>query len=218
MKRAIIFPIVAIVLLAVMYGPYLLLLLLVIPIGYFFIKQQEKAAPPRVNYSNMEEVEAKYGEPEDVVVLDATKANELQGVILFYPSQDKMIVVGEEMRLSDLEGVAAKNLATPYIVDEYAVVGLDAVILGRLGVDIVAGTDNDVVGRVDGIVVVAIHFQGTATLTKQQFALAVEGSLVVILRTAAVFKAVGALQYDEGTLGTQQVEGGTVGIDNGGIA
>ena len=122
MKRTVIIPIVAIVLLAVMYGPYLLLLLLVIPIGYFFIKQQEKAAPPRVNYANMEEVEAKYGEPEDVVVLDATKANELQGVILFYPSQDKMIVVGEEMRLSDLEGVAAKNLATPYIVDEYAVV------------------------------------------------------------------------------------------------
>ena len=122
MKRTIIIPVVAIILLAIFAGPYLLLLLLVIPIGYFFIKQQEKAAPPRVNYSNMEEVEAKYGEPEDVVVLDATKANELQGVILFYPSQDKMIVVGEEMRLSDLEGVAAKNLATPYIVDEYAVV------------------------------------------------------------------------------------------------
>ena len=122
MKRAVIFPVIAIFLLAVMYGPYLLLLLLVIPIGYFFIKQQEKAAPPRINYSNMEEVEAKYGEPEDVVVLDATKANELQGVILFYPSQDKMIVVGEEMRLSDLEGVAAKNLATPYVADEYAVI------------------------------------------------------------------------------------------------
>ena len=122
MKRAVIFPIVAIVLLAVMYGPYLLLLLLVIPIGYFFIKQQEKAAPPRVNYSNMEEVEAKYGEPEDVVVLDATKANELQGVILFYPAQDKMIVVGEEMKLSDLEGVMSKNMATPYTLDEYAVI------------------------------------------------------------------------------------------------
>ena len=61
-------------------------------------------------------------EPEDVVVLDATKANELQGVILFYPAQDKMIVVGEEMRLSDLEGVMSKNMATPYTIDEYAVV------------------------------------------------------------------------------------------------
>ena len=122
MKRTIIFPVIAIVLLAVMYGPYLLLLLLAIPIGYFFIRRLEKAAPNRVTYANIEEVEAKYGQAEDVVVLDATKANELQGVILFYPAHDKMIIAGEEMRLSDLEGVMAKNLATPYIVDEYAVI------------------------------------------------------------------------------------------------
>ena len=122
MKRAVIFPIIAIVLLAVMYGPYLLLLLLVIPIGYFFIKRQEKAAPEIVKCASIEEVEAKYGEPEDVVVLDATKANEPQGVILFYPSQNKMIVTGEEMKLSDLEGVMPKNLATPYVADEYAVI------------------------------------------------------------------------------------------------
>ena len=122
MKRTVIFPIIAIVLLAVWCGPYLLLLLLVIPIGYFFINRLEKAAPKRVTYANVEEVEAKYGQADDVVVLDATKANELQGVILFYPAQDKMIVVGEEMRLSDLEGVMSKNLATPYTIDEYAVV------------------------------------------------------------------------------------------------
>ena len=122
MKRAVIIPIVAIILLAQFAGPYLLLLLLVIPIGYFFIKWQEKRAPERVTYASIEEVKQKYGEPEDVVVLDATKANELQGVILFYPSQDKMIVVGEEMKLSDLEGVMSKNLATPYSLDEYAVI------------------------------------------------------------------------------------------------
>ena len=122
MKRAIILPAVAIILLATFAGLGLLLLLLVLPVAYFFINLQEKAVPQRVTYSSVEEVEAKYGEPEDVVVLDATKANELQGVILFYQAQDKMIVVGEEMRLSDLEGVMSKNLATPYTIDEYAVV------------------------------------------------------------------------------------------------
>lgn len=122
MKRAVIFPVIAIVLLVVMYWPQLLLLLLVLPIGYFFIKWQDKAAPKRVTYASIEEVEAKYGEPEDVVVLDATKANEPQGVILFYLAQDKMIVAGEEMKLSDLEGVMPKNLATPYVADEYAVI------------------------------------------------------------------------------------------------
>ena len=149
MKRAVIIPVVAIVLLAIFAGPYLLLLLVVIPIGYFFIKRQEKAAPPRVNYANMEEVEAKYGEPEDVVVLDATKANELQGVILFYPSQDKMIVVGEEMRLSDLEGVMSKNLATPYVADEYAVI-LATKDPARPTIHLRVGYDGGLAGEIAG--------------------------------------------------------------------
>jgi len=122
MKRALIFPAVAIILLAIFAGPYLLLLLIVIPIGYFFINRLEKAAPKRVTYANVEEVEAKYGQADDVVELSATRANELQALMLFYKSQDKVIVCGEEMRLSDLEGVMSKNLATPYTIDEYAVV------------------------------------------------------------------------------------------------
>ena len=122
MKRAIILPAVAIILLAIYAGPYLLLLLLAIPIGYFFINRLEKAAPKRVTYANIEEVEAKYGQPDDVVVLNATRANELQALMLFYKALDKVIVCGEEMRLSDLEGVMSKNMATPYTVDEYAVV------------------------------------------------------------------------------------------------
>ena len=122
MKRAVILPAVAIILLAVYAGPYLLLLLLAIPIGYFFINRLEKAAPKRVTYANIEEVEAKYGQPDDAVVLSATRANELQALMLFYKAQDKVIVCGEEMRLSDLEGVMSKNMATPYTIDEYAVV------------------------------------------------------------------------------------------------
>ena len=152
MKRTVILPVVAIVLLAVMYGPYLLLLLLVIPIGYFFISRQEKAAPKIVTYASVEEVEAKYGKPDDVVVLDATKANELRGVILFYPAQDKVIVTGEEMRLSDLEGVMSKNLATPYIVDEYAVIiatkdPLRPTIRLRVGYD--GGLAGEIAGQID---------------------------------------------------------------------
>ena len=122
MKRALIFPAVAIILLAVYAGPYLLLLLLAIPIGYFFIDRLEKAAPKRVTYANVEEVEAKYGQADDVVELSATRANELQALMLFYKAQDKVIVCGEEMKLSDLEGVMSKNMATPYTIDEYAVV------------------------------------------------------------------------------------------------
>ena len=151
MKRALIFPAVAIILLAIFAGPYLLLLLIVIPIGYFFINRLEKAAPKRVTYANVEEVEAKYGQADDVVELSATRANELQALMLFYKAQDKVIVCGEEMRLSDLEGVMSKNLATPYTIDEYAVViatkdplhpttqlrvGYDGVLAGEIAAEI----------------------------------------------------------------------------------
>jgi len=120
--RNYIFPVVAIVLLAIIAGPYMLLLLLVIPLGYYTIKLREKREPKRKMYSTVEEVEEELGKPDDVVVLDASRANELPALVLFYPSQDLMIAAGEPIKLSDLVSVAPKNMATPYTIDEYAVI------------------------------------------------------------------------------------------------
>lgn len=121
-KRGTILAVIAIFLLAIYAGPALLLLLLVIPLAYFFNKRQEKAESPRVTYGSVEEVERKFGEPDDVVVLDASRANELPALILFYTAQDVMVMAGEEFKISDLVSVMPKNMATPYTVDEYAVV------------------------------------------------------------------------------------------------
>ena len=120
--RNYILPVVAIVLLALIAGPYMLLLLLVIPLGYYTIKLKEKREPKRKMYSTVEEVEGEFGKPDDVVVLDASRANELPALVLFYPSQDLMIAAGEPIKLSDLISVAPKNLSTPYTIDEYAVI------------------------------------------------------------------------------------------------
>lgn len=120
--RNYILPVVAIVLLALIAGPYMLLLLLVIPLGYYTIKLREKREPKRKMYSTIEEVEEELGKPDDVVVLDASRANELPALVLFYPSQDLMIAAGEPIKLSDLVSVAPKNMATPYTIDEYAVI------------------------------------------------------------------------------------------------
>lgn len=122
MKRNTILTVVAILLLAYYFNVWLLLLLIVIPIGYFINKYLEKREPPRVTFANTEEVESKYGEPDDVVVLDASKANELSALILFYTAQDVMVVAGEELKISDLISVMPKNMATPYTIDEYAVI------------------------------------------------------------------------------------------------
>ena len=122
MKRVIILAVIAILLLACFAGKELLLLLIAIPLGYFTNKFMEKREPPKVIYANIEEVELKYGEPDDVVVLDASRANELSALILFYTAQDVMIVAGEELKISDMTSVMPKNMATPYTIDEYAVI------------------------------------------------------------------------------------------------
>ena len=122
MKRNTILAVIAIVLLAIYAGPAILLLLLVIPLAYYFSKRQEKEEPPRVTYESIDEVKGKYGEPDDVVVLDASRANELPALILFYTAQDVMVMAGEELKISDLLSVMPKNMATPYTVDEHAVI------------------------------------------------------------------------------------------------
>ena len=126
MKRNIVLAVIAIILLTfylVTYaGPYGLLMLLAIPLAYFLLRIRERAETTGVTYASVEEVEQKYGEPDDVVVLDASRANELPALILFYPANDVVVVAGEELKLSNLVSVMPKNMATPYTVDEYAVI------------------------------------------------------------------------------------------------
>ena len=102
MKRNTILAIIAIALLAIGFGPYLLLLLPIIPMAYFIITRKERTEVPRVTYATVEETMQRYGEPDDVVVLDASRANELPALILFYPNRDLAIIAGEELKLSSL--------------------------------------------------------------------------------------------------------------------
>lgn len=126
MKRNIVLAVIAIILLTfylVTYaGPYGLLMLFAIPLAYFLLRIRERTETTGVTYASVEEVEQKYGEPDDVVVLDASRANELPALILFYPANDVVVVAGEELKLSNLVSVMPKNMATPYTVDEYAVI------------------------------------------------------------------------------------------------
>ena len=139
--RNFILPVVAIVLLSILAGPYMLLLLLVIPLGYYTIKLKEKREPQHKIYGSVEEVEEEFGMPDDVVVLDASRANELPALVLFYDLRDLMIAAGEPLKLSDLISVVPKNMATPYTIDEYAVI-LTTSIPDRPTIPLRVGYDN----------------------------------------------------------------------------
>ena len=126
MKRSLILSIIAIVVLALYSGLALLLIIPVLLLAYYLLHLKERKESPDAERMNMlttvDEVTAKYGEPDDVIVTNAVLANELGGAILVYQQQGFMIAAGTKIPLSDIESVAAKNMATPYTVAEYQVI------------------------------------------------------------------------------------------------
>ena len=70
----------------------------------------------------LDDIMKHYGQPDDVVVLDASRANEMQSLILFYHATDMAVITGSLIKISEITSVAPKNLALPYTVDEWAVI------------------------------------------------------------------------------------------------
>ena len=104
-------------------GPLLFLLLVLVILLYKFVFKKESSGEVAevMNYT-LETVIRDYGNPDDTVVLDASRANELSSLILFYTAKDMAFVAGQPVKISDITGVAPKNFASPYTVDEWGVV------------------------------------------------------------------------------------------------
>ena len=126
MKRTLILSIIAIVVLALYAGLAFVLIIPVLLLAYYLLHLKERKESPDAERMNMlttvDEVTAKYGEPDEVIVTNAVLANELGGAILVYRQQGFMIAAGAKISLSDIESVSAKNMATPYTVAEYQVI------------------------------------------------------------------------------------------------
>jgi len=148
MKRNMILAVIAILLLTLYTGVAILLFLLVLPLAYFFLKQKEKreqtkgtqAGSALDKFTSLESVVAEYGEPDDSVIINASKANEPAGIILIYVKGDFLIVDGEKISMTDIIGVSAKNMATPYTVGEYQII-FSTRIKGRELIRVNAGYD-----------------------------------------------------------------------------
>lgn len=95
-------------------------------IGYavklFWNKKQSKMVPdPKKNHpKTVDELIAKYGDPDDIILLDASRGNEAEGVVLVYDSM--MIINGEKINKSDISEVTFKNAAIAYLPDDYQVI------------------------------------------------------------------------------------------------
>ncbi|MBR3123585.1 MAG: hypothetical protein IKN21_02620 [Prevotella sp.] len=75
-----------------------------------------------INTQTLDELIARYGDPDDFVLLDATRGNEAVGVLLVYDSDEFFVIDGEKVMKSEVEDVTFYNNAIPYLPNEYDVV------------------------------------------------------------------------------------------------
>ena len=125
MKRNIILSalaILAICLVVLNFNAYVLLALVVFIPVFIFRKYLHKDAVAPHALLTLEEAHAEYGEPDDCVVVDATRANEMAGCILVYKTKRLMVVAGEPLAMDDVVDVATVNTATPYTLGQYQLV------------------------------------------------------------------------------------------------
>ncbi len=82
-------------------------------------KKPEDSSESRKN-KTVDELIAKYGDPDDIILLDASRGNEADSVVLVYDSS--MIISGEKINKSDISEVTFKNAAIAYLPDDYQVI------------------------------------------------------------------------------------------------
>lgn len=121
----IIYALVALILLLCGWWPAALILLLIYGLVLLMYKHNKKAqwlidGDPS-DKMPMEAVVSEYGEPEDAIIIDASRANEPVGVILLYPSQGFLVANGRRIPFEAITGVSAKNSATPYTTGPYQI-------------------------------------------------------------------------------------------------
>lgn len=129
MKRNFILAAVAVILLAVMISPAILIGLIVILTAYFVLRGKgsgknseplDPNIPPKER--SIEEITKEYGEADDIIITDATRANEPAGTIMVYKSKRILIIAGDPVSMDDIVDVSTVNTATPYTIGQQQVV------------------------------------------------------------------------------------------------
>lgn len=143
--------IIAIWLVAINFNGYALLaLLLLIPL-FLYRKCKNKDIVSTGHLLSLDDAVAKYGEPDDCIVVDATRANEAVGCILVFKRLRILVAAGEPLSMDDIADVSTVNTATPYTVGQYQLVftthNPDRKYI-RLEVGLDAGWANDVATQV----------------------------------------------------------------------
>lgn len=82
-------------------------------------KNDEKVQEPLASAHELLQL---YGDPDDIILLDAVRGNELNHQILVYRVQRCFVVEGQPLNWQDIKSVTFNNYATPYEIPVYQIV------------------------------------------------------------------------------------------------
>ena len=83
--------------------------------------RKPKTAEPKAGLPSLQQLEELYGTPSDVIVLNATKCNQTDGVILAYDDAGFFIINGEKVPLDEISDVTFNNRSIPWESPEYQI-------------------------------------------------------------------------------------------------
>lgn len=63
----------------------------------------------------------KYGDPDDVIVVNTLLGNRSDGVVLVYNDRESLIINGQEIKKSMITDVSFTNYAVPYLPEDYII-------------------------------------------------------------------------------------------------
>lgn len=103
---------------AVFAGVFVVLLLL----GLFVTLRSDKASLARNDgTADLAAITNKYGAPDDSIVVNPTRGNEPDGVVLFYDREGFLYFNGIVVRKDEITDITFFNSAIPYVGNDYQI-------------------------------------------------------------------------------------------------
>jgi len=132
-SKALIFEITSLIVLIVgfvlyMEGYYIIgsvamvLFLLIFAAFLISVRHEDIDSIPNPVSENIQTVTETYGTPDDIIVVNPTRGNELDGVILIYDEKGFLYINGIILNKNEVTDISFFNSSIPYMANDYQVV------------------------------------------------------------------------------------------------
>jgi hypothetical protein len=100
----------------------MILFLLIFASFLFSFRHKDIDPMPNPASENIQTVTDTYGTPDDIIIVDPTRGNELEGVILVYDKKGFLYINGIILNKNEVTDISFFNAANPYMANEYQIV------------------------------------------------------------------------------------------------